>query len=203
MTILQILILAIVAALVNALKKTRSLALLGSSAIVVYWLQPNQEPISLIFWLPTLTLAIIVMSWLITSVPEKRTWQENRSGVAVLVAIVILVDMNRYFKIDDFFVVETPRLQWVFVLLLGLAVFSLLLSQVRKFPAFILAFSILTIIALLVFVKMPSALAFLLDKFAEIRGKEANEAVNFSWLGFSYVAFRLLHSPHSLQPNPA
>lgn len=194
MTILQILILAIVAVLVNRLKKGRSLALLGSSAFVIYWLQPNQEPVSLMFWLPTLTLGIIVMSWLITSIPEKRSWRENQSGVIVLVAVVLFVDLNHYFKMDVFFVVETPRIQWVFVLLLGLSVFALVLSRVRKFPSFVFTLSLLIIIALLAFVKTPSALATVLEKFAEIRGKDPSEAVNFSWLGFSYVAFRLLHT---------
>lgn len=194
MTILQILILAVVAVLVNGLKKGRFLALLASSTLVVYWLQPVQEPLSLIYWLPTLMLALIVASWLITSVPEKRSWRENWSAAAVLAAVVFFVDLNRYFKIDDFFIVETPRVQWVLVLLLGLSVFVFLLSRAGKFPSFVFTLSILIIIGLLVFVKTPSALAVLLEKFAEIRGKEAGDALNFSWLGFSYIAFRLLHT---------
>jgi hypothetical protein len=77
MSIVQLFILAAIALLVGQLKKRRSLALLGVSAIVIYWLQPPQELVTLTFWFPTATLAVTFLAWLLTSTPEVRNWMQN------------------------------------------------------------------------------------------------------------------------------
>ena len=47
--------------------------LLVVSALAVYWLQPAMPVRYLDFWLPTVTLALVVLSWIITTPPEERT----------------------------------------------------------------------------------------------------------------------------------
>src|ERR1051326_8847298 len=111
MSVEQVAILAVVAIVVNLFKRRRSLALLAVSAFVVYWLQPIQDPVNLTFWIPTLTLIVTVGSWLLTSVPEKRTWRANWSAIAVLSSVVLFFDLNRYFKLENLFVADTPRIQ--------------------------------------------------------------------------------------------
>jgi hypothetical protein len=65
MSVTQVLILAVIAIAINQFKQGRSLALLGVSALVMYWIQPVQDPVNLTFWFPTFTLALTVISWLI------------------------------------------------------------------------------------------------------------------------------------------
>src|SRR6185369_3173282 len=115
----QVAILATVAIVVNLFKRGRSLALLAVSTFVVYWLQPPQEPVNLTFWLPTFTLVLTVASWLLTSVPEKRTWQENWGAIAVLSIVVLFFDLNRYFKLENLFVTDTPRIQLALVVIIA------------------------------------------------------------------------------------
>jgi D-alanyl-lipoteichoic acid acyltransferase DltB (MBOAT superfamily) len=50
------------------------------------------------------------------------------------------------------------------------------------------------LVLLFAFVKMPSALNMLFETVSALRGKESNGPISLSWLGFSYVAFRLLHT---------
>ena len=69
MSISQLFIIAAIAFLVGQMKKGRSLALLGVSAFLIYWLQPIQKNITLTFWLPTATLVVTVLTWLLTSTP--------------------------------------------------------------------------------------------------------------------------------------
>jgi len=194
MSVLQILILAVVAVLVNRLKQGRSLALLGVSALVIYWLQPYQEPVNLIFWFPTLTLALTVVFWLVTSTPETRGWRRNWGAATILLGVVVLVDLNRYFQVEHFFVSDTPRLQLVVVMLVGVVAVGFLLARVRKFHAFVFMLAMVGLVAMLVFLKTPSALPGLIEAVASLRGKEAGDASTLSWLGFSYVSFRLLHT---------
>jgi len=194
MSVLQVLILACVAILVNQLHKGRSFVLLGVSALVIYWIQPVQDSITLTFWIPTFTLMLTVIFWLITSTLEVRSWKQNWGAVLVLLGVVILVDLNRYFQITSLFIADTPRVQLVLVALLGFAIVSFLLSRVKKFLAIVFVVATLGLVAMLVLLKIPSALTTLIETVISLRGKDAGEASVISWLGFSYVAFRLMHT---------
>ena len=194
MSVTQVLILAGVAILVNQLKKGRSLVLLGVSALVIYWIQPVQDSITLTFWLPTFTLALAIIFWLVTSTSETRSWKQNWSAIVVLLGVVILVDLNRYFQITYFFVANTPRVQLVIVALLGFTAVSFLLARIMRFPAVVFIIAAIGLIAMLVLLKTPSALTRLIEIITSLRGKDAGEASVISWLGFSYVSFRLLHT---------
>jgi len=194
MSVSQILILAVVAILVNQLKQGRSLVLLGVSALVIYWIQPIQDPVNLTFWFPTFTLALTVIFWLLTSTPEARGWRQNWGAMAVMFGVIVFVDLNRYFKFDYLFVVDTPRVQLVIALLIGFVAVSFLLAQFKKFPTVIFVLAAIGLIVTLVVLKMPFGLARLIEMVSGLRGKDAGNASALSWLGFSYVAFRLLHT---------
>src|SRR5512132_863178 len=99
----QLFIIAAIAFLVGQLKRGRSLALLGVSAFFIYWLQPPQEQITLTYWLPTATLVLTALVWLLTSTPEVRGWWQNAPALAVLLGVIVLMDLNRYFQFESFF----------------------------------------------------------------------------------------------------
>jgi D-alanyl-lipoteichoic acid acyltransferase DltB (MBOAT superfamily) len=195
MGIFHLVILVVVAIVVGQIKKGRSLALLCVSALVIYWLQPPHQPfINLMYWFPTVTLIVTVFSWLLTSTPDVRSWSRNWHAAFVLIGVIVLVDMNRYFKIEEFFVTMTPRLQWVGVTILVVLVIAFLLARLREFPGVLLVVAAIGLIALLVALKMPSVLDGLFETVSAVRGKEADNSSPVSWLGFSYVSFRLLHT---------
>ena len=193
MSVTQIAILAIVAVLVNQVKKGRALALLGASALVVYWLQPHQTSANLTFWFPTCTLLLAFIFWLVTSVPEVRSWNQNWSAVVILLGVMILVDLNRYLGIEYFFIANTPRFQFVVAALLGIALIGFSLARVREFRPIMFSLLIIGLIVILFVIKSPLVLTKLTEIIADFRGK-VSVSTEFSWLGFSYVAFRLLHT---------
>ncbi len=194
MTVVEIAILAGIAVFVGWLGKGRKLALLAVSALVLYWLQPHQEPVNLMFWLPTLTLIAAVLSWLITATPESRSWKVNRGAVLVLLGVIALVDLNRFFQFDWFFSVETPRVQWIALVILLVSGIAFILARLGKFNRFVLMLAVVALIGLLLLIKTPSAAAWLFEAVATLRGKEAGGQPVLAWLGFSYVSFRLLHT---------
>jgi len=194
MSAVQVAILAVAAILLNQLKRGRSLALLGVSALVIYWLQPVQEPANLTFWFPTLTLAVTVISWLVTSAPEARDWRRNWRAVAVLAGIILLVDLNRYFQVNYLFISDTPRVQLVLAALIGFVGINLVLARLQRFQAILLVLTMISLIVALVILKTPSVLERLIETAAGLRGKDAGETSALAWLGFSYVAFRLMHT---------
>ena len=194
MSISQLFVIAAIAFLVGQLKKGRSLALLGVSAFLIYWLQPVQENITLTFWLPTVTLTVTVLIWLLTSTPEVRGWKQNLPAILILLAVIFLLDLNRYFQFEGIFISATPRLQWIVALFTTLLVFTILIAQLRRFPPVLLIMAALALIFLFIVVKVPSLLNHFLDALSSIRGKQAGGSLSLSWLGFSYVVFRLLHT---------
>lgn len=194
MTILEIAILASLAVFIGWLGRGRRLALLASSALALYWLQPYQEPVNLMFWLPTLTLIVAALSWLITANDESRSWKENRGAVIVLLGVIVLVDLNRFFQFEWIFAVETPRFQWIALVILFVAGVVFVITRLGKFNRLTLIAAIVLLIGLLALIKTPSAVAWLFEAVANLRGKEAPGQSTVAWLGFSYVAFRLLHT---------
>lgn len=193
MSIARILILAGVAILVSRLKQGRPPALLLVSGLVMYWLQPHMEPVNLMYWFPTLMLALAAVTWMLTSSPEARGWRKNRAAAGVLAGLALFPGANRYFQLEQLFTVETPRLQWV--LLAVVLVFTLVffLSRIKD-PRFPLILTALGLVAVLVILKYPSAGERLFDWVAGLRGKDPGGVAGLAWLGFSYVSFRLLHT---------
>ncbi len=194
MDISQLVILAVIAIVIGQLKKGRSLVLLCISALVIYWLQPSQPFINLLYWLPTATLIITVFVWLLTSTPDVRSWNQNWQATLILVGVVLLVDMNRYFKFEQIFVTATPRFQLVAATILTVLAIVFLLARLKEFPNIVLVVVAVGLVALLVILKIPSGLDRLFETVSAIRGKDADNSSVISWLGFSYVSFRLLHT---------
>jgi len=194
MSIEQLIILASVAIIVGQLKKGRSLALLAVSVFVIYWLQPPQSFVNLTFWFPTATLAVTVLAWLLTSTPESRGWKQTRHALAVILGVVVLVDLNRYFQFEQVYITQTPRLQWVGTAVAIVVTSALLLARFRKFPQSLFVVAIIGLIGMLTLIKAPSALGMIFEAVPAFRGNEAGGSLSLSWLGFSYVAFRLMHT---------
>jgi D-alanyl-lipoteichoic acid acyltransferase DltB (MBOAT superfamily) len=201
MSVFHIGILAFAALVIGRLGKSRELALLGASIFFVYWLQPAQQIISFAYWLPTATLALIVFCWLLVSAPEARGWRQNRLTVLVIAGVMLLIDLNQFFGFEKIYMVTTPRL-WIVALMLGsfMALFFLQTKISRTLFLFTAAF--IGIILLFVFLKTP----FLVNTFFEwmysLRGQRPeNTNTIISWLGFSYIAFRLMHTLRDRQSD--
>lgn len=194
MSILQLAILTIFAVIIGQWKKARLLGLLGTSAFVLYWLQPPQAMVNMTFWFPTATLAVTVLAWSLTASAEARSWKRNWQAALVLTGVILLVDMNRYFQIEQVFITMTPRLQWAAAAVAIVAALVLLMPLLGKFQHLYYAIAASGLVALLALIKTPSALERLIGVVSTLRGNEAMELVPLSWLGFSYVSFRLLHT---------
>lgn len=199
MTILQIGILAALAVLIGQLRKGRSLVLLAVSALVVYWLQPAQPFVSLVFWLPTGTLALASLLWAVTSTPETRGWRQNWPAAALLGGVTLLVAANRYLGLDQLYMTTTPRVSLVLAAIAGAAALGFFLARWDKGRRFSLAATLVGLI--LIFIVLKSALlGRALDFLDAWRGQDSDaRKLAFAWLGFSYVAFRLMHTVRDRQ----
>ena len=195
MTILQVGVLALAAAGVGQLKRGRSLALLGASVFAIYWLQSPQQFVSLAFWLPTATLALTVSIWILVTPAEERTWRGNLSSALVISGVILLVDLNQFIGFEEVFMTTTPRLWMIGLALIFCAGLFAILIVYSKFRSLFLGTALLGILLIFVYLKSPELITNSFDLVYRLRGQAIPDThYVLSWLGYSYMAFRLLHT---------
>jgi alginate O-acetyltransferase complex protein AlgI len=195
MTILQLGIFALAAVAIGWLERGRELTLLGMSVFVVYWLQPPQEFVSLAFWLPTATLGLTSFVWLLVTTPEARSWKQNWSAWLVIAGVVLLVDLNQFFGFEKIYMTATPSLWMMVMVAVFYSTFLLAMLKYSRARGFLLATIFVVIILLFIFLKTPFLMTKSFDLVYDLQGQPAQDSrYIFFWLGYSYVAFRLLHT---------
>jgi len=198
MSILTILILAAAAILLRLAfpGRGRAWALLVVSVLAVFYLQPALPVRGLDFWLPTATILITALSWLVTAEPEERTWKKTLPVLALIAGIILLIATTRYLSINGILTPSHPPQLWqVLAALAACGMLFFLLSLWQK-PTAGLAGGIILLIALLVVLKHPVLNALLASWFSRLTGGSVANFLSFDirWLGFSYIAFRLIHT---------
>ncbi|MCC7118877.1 MAG: MBOAT family protein [Anaerolineales bacterium] len=198
MTFLHLGVFALAAIGIGRLKVGRELALLAFSVFVLFWLQPAQPFVSLRFWIPFATLAIIALVWALTAPPEARAMKKNWPTALVIFGVILLIDLNQFFRLDAIYMTATPRLwmlalAWLVFFSVGLA-----LWRVRQ-TSTLAALVALGILFIFIYLKTPALVVKSFIWMDSLRGVAPATRPLFSWLGFSYIAFRLLHTIRDFQ----
>ncbi|HTX90150.1 MAG TPA: MBOAT family O-acyltransferase [Anaerolineales bacterium] len=171
--------------------------LLGISALAVYALQPALPVRGLDFWLPTGTLALAVLAWALTTPREQRSWRANWLAVVILAGIVVLLGLTRY--LDFSLPLPASRPPQTLQILIGLGAVALLAFLLTRFTQpgkAALTTAFVFVLLLFVVLKVP-ALAALVSSWLRSLNQQSTKlasALDLRWLGFSYIAFRLLHT---------
>ena len=201
MTITQILIFTGFALLLGWLtrKFQRVNLLLIASLLAVYWLQPALPLRYLDFYLPTLSIGITVLAWALTTTPEKRKERESLVSGGIILALVLIFALTRYLGLDTLLLPARPPVftQVFIVVALFLLVFFLLGRQKEISSNSVLwtGFSILLVFFLVL--KTPTLSELFSQLWRSLISKQdvtLAAANDIHWLGYSYLAFRLLHT---------
>jgi D-alanyl-lipoteichoic acid acyltransferase DltB (MBOAT superfamily) len=199
MALSDLLILAACATLLRASSrgKARSLLLLGASTLAIFWLQPATPIRFLDFWLPVLTLFLTIVSWLLTAEPEQKADKKNWLAAGIVLALVLAIAATRYLGLEELFTASRPPN--IGQVLTGLAAFSLLIFLLRRFsrPSQAwLAGGIIFLLLLFLVLKTPGLALWASVGLRSVveQATASASALDIRWLGFSYVAFRLIHT---------
>ena len=171
-----------------------------ASVLAVYWLQPALPVRYLDFWLPTATLFLTLLGWLLTAPAQLRFTRSSLQTGALLGGLVLLAALSRYLGDGDWLLPSRPP--QVGQTLAGLALFTGGLAGVglalrgRQTAGRLPGVVIVLLIALLIGLKTP---ALALEAGRVLRGlvgqnPDLATSLDVRWLGFSYVAFRLVHT---------
>jgi alginate O-acetyltransferase complex protein AlgI len=174
----------------------RTYLLLAFSVLAVYWFQPLLPLRSFDFWLPSLSLAFVILTWLITS--QLGAWRtpQNMIGLSIIIGLVTFIELSRYFLPDPLLTATTPP-QFVqyfaFIVIIGIIISAIAWFSSRS--GWAINITIILLIAILIVLKNPE-LARQASIFFRTLANRSVENASFTdlrWLGFSYIAFRLIH----------
>lgn len=201
MQIAQILLLVGLALLIRlAPAAARRWLVFAASVVVLYWLQPGLPVRGLAYWLPTATLALAALGWLLTAPAAVRAERSNWHTAGLLLLMVLLVGLTRYAFGGDWLLASPPPPAGTLLLGLGLLAGLLLglgrLLRGKTIPAWLLESGIVLLIALFVILKTPEFSLWAARGLRQLGGQDPGlaAALDIRWLGFSYIAFRLLHT---------
>jgi alginate O-acetyltransferase complex protein AlgI len=174
----------------------RTYSLLALSVLAIYWFQPVVPLRYFDFWFPSLSLALVILTWFITSQPGTWKTKRNISGLLIIVGIVTVVDLSRYILPDPILTTTVPPqfIQYL-VLLTTIVVLTLFFTFLSRRFTWILSITTVLLIAILVILKSPalSLQASIFFRTLANRPIETASPLDLRWLGFSYIAFRLIH----------
>jgi len=203
MSITQLLILigaALLTWLVSGFKrsaKARLPLMLAFSVTAIFWLQPALPIRGLDFWLPVATLLLVLLSWGVTAKPEERGLQRNLRPLLIILGVVLALGLTRLFSIKGLVTPSRPPQFWLITIsLVVLAGVWLLVSRIKAISKAWLSIGIIGLIVLFILLKMPVLTAVISGWLRSLTGQTAASAsaLDIRWLGFSYVAFRLIHT---------
>lgn len=199
MTILTVLILAAFALLIRLTFRSRGRGwvLLIASLLVIFWLQPSMPIRNLDFWLPVLIIFLTLFSWEITATSEERISRHNFIPVAIIAVVILLVGLTRYLSVKGVITSSQPppTLQVIVGILILTGLFFALRLARKTIPA-LLWVGFALILGFFIVLKLPSLAGLTSSGLHILMGQSVTNAsaLDIRWLGFSYVAFRLIHT---------
>ncbi|MEW5989282.1 MAG: MBOAT family O-acyltransferase [Chloroflexota bacterium] len=178
----------------------RPWALLVGSVLAVYWLQPPLPLRYSGYVLPTATLTLTVLTWYATRPSSEGTTRQDTYTLIMIVFLVAGMSLMRFvpagYRLTS---TQTPH---PFSVLLALLPIALMVWAVGRLPQRLaLTLLVFLIAGLFVTLKAEPLATDLSRGWRGLAGQDITLAgvADLGWLGFSYVAFRLLHTVRDRQ----
>jgi D-alanyl-lipoteichoic acid acyltransferase DltB (MBOAT superfamily) len=190
--------------------RLRSWFLFIGSVVAVFWLQTFLFIRHADFLLPTLTLCLTLVTWAFIRQPDtpQGTLRENWPALVLVVVLLIALSFFRFLPAPYRLTPSRPPDPLLVILLLAL--FALLVvalarvlsrppagavSQPARRHAPILSLAILGIVALFVVLKSDALATAASRGWRMLSAQDVTLAspADLTWIGFSYIAFRLIH----------
>ena len=192
--LIKLLILLLFAAILGQIKRGRSLLLMVGSVLIIYWLQPQTTPANFTFWIPTLTLFIVVISWFTTALPDTRITKKNKLAFFILLISILAIIFTRSFDFFQPLAFFPPRPFVFFLAILPLLLVLFIILNTANLAYFWQAGLLVVILFILLSIRVHSLLPFLATWGTTFLNRSLEISPKIQWFGYSYIAFRLIHT---------
>ena len=202
MTLTHILVFTAFALLTGWLvpRPRRGWALLVGSLAGVYWLQSSTPVRNLDFWFPTASIALAVFVWAVVSSRTESgqpVARANLLGALVILGVILSIGLTRYLgPLCCLTPSRPPDILRVFLFLGVAGAVVAVPARLVTAPRYLPGAAILLIVSLFVILKSDPLAQAASAGLRSLNGQPAGLAshLDLRWLGFSYLAFRLLHT---------
>ena len=184
--------------------RIRAWALMIGSVLAIYWLQPSLPIRQLDFSLPTATILIAIMGWYVTREKDAKSGEykspsrQDTIALAISIGLILLLTLPRYFDVPEFLELTTrPPDTWFVAIWIAVALgIAYTLWRLLRGEGRMLNVAIIAIILIFIVLGTNGFTQILAGILREGAGQDTSLAspIDISWLGFSYVAFRLIHT---------
>jgi D-alanyl-lipoteichoic acid acyltransferase DltB (MBOAT superfamily) len=198
MDLVHILVFLVLSLLMGLLAsgKWRCWAILVLSVVGVYWLQPATPIRNLGFWFPTASLGLTFLIWNVVAKKESSRRKENWITFLISAGVILVIGLTRYIGNGTLLSPARPPLVGnIVIAILLIAGLGLLILQLKKWGVSLIALGISLVLVCFVLLKSPPLAEAVSRGLRSLTGQSADlaSATDLGWLGFSYIAFRLLH----------
>ncbi|MBI5824674.1 MAG: MBOAT family protein [Chloroflexi bacterium] len=175
----------------------RTWFMLIASVLVIFWLQPALPIRGADFWIPLATLILVIFTWRLTADDETRKQCKNYITLAIVASVVLLLNLTRFIpQLQLFTASRPPQLETTLLIFLITGLTLIVLSRLTRFSASFLTVGLILTIGLFLTLKIPALTYWTSYFLRSLTNQSVNQLrpTDFTWLGFSYVAFRLIHT---------
>jgi alginate O-acetyltransferase complex protein AlgI len=175
----------------------RTWFMLIASVVVIFWLQPALPIRGADFFTPLATLVLVILTWYITADDETRKQRKNIIVLLIVAGVVLLLNLTRFVpQLQLFTASRPPQLETTLLIFLVTGLTLIVLSRLTRFSASFLTMGLVLTIGFFLLIKIPDLSLWLSSFLRTLSGQSLSNvsANDFRWLGFSYVAFRLIHT---------
>lgn len=177
-------------------QRWRIWALLGSSTLAVYWLQPATPIRNLDFWLPTASILLTITTWAIVRQAGHGQRRNTLLGVGFIAGVILIIALGRYLEPLCCLIPTRPPAFLQLLLVLGFfGALIALFASLNRFKRQLAWLTIFLILGLFFVLKSEPFAQLVNAGLRRMSGQDPSlaGADDLLWLGFSFLAFRLLH----------
>ncbi len=176
-------------------ERFRSSLLIIVSLLAVYWLQPATAIHSLDFWLPTVSIGLAALVWAVVAQRDGELLRGSLKTGALILVTVAALSLTRYF--GPLCCLTPSRPPQVLMVAAGLAIIGGLVFLVIRLAGANRALTVALVVAILALFTVLKTEHLSIIASAGLRqvsgqSLELASPLDLRWLGFSYLAFRLL-----------
>jgi D-alanyl-lipoteichoic acid acyltransferase DltB (MBOAT superfamily) len=177
--------------------KLRRWAALVASILAIYWLQSALPIRQMDFWFPTATVGLVLAAWGLTAEKEQLQNRQNWLALGLTLGTVILIALTRFISLEGLITpTRPPQFLWVALVLAAITGLAILLAYALKASGNTLSIGLLVLLLMFLVLKNPYLSTLTSTGLRSIMAQDPAlaKAADLGWLGFSYVAFRLIHT---------
>jgi alginate O-acetyltransferase complex protein AlgI len=174
----------------------RGWAVLVANVLALFWLQPATTIRHLDFWFPIFSIGLTILVWRLVASGGEKGRREDLIVFVVIAGIIFALGFTRYLGGRAYLTpTRPPAIGEIAIAVLLLASGILLIAKLRQKDLPLASFGVGFILVCFILLKSPPLAEAVSRGLRHLNGQSTDLAssVDLPWLGFSYIAFRLLH----------